>query len=329
MLRDKKLKILSLLVGLLLILSAQAFSAEYANPHLLADVKMVADNKDKPDWVVIDCRDKKAYDDGHIPGAISLGDTCAKILRDTTSRIKKVGDLEKILGGAGVSMDTNVVVYADVKGITSATVAFWILEYLGHNKVRFMDGGIESWIDAGLPLDKAETKRPAATFKAEVVEKRIATTREMVKIAKGWKDAQLIDSRTPREHKGEDIRALRGGSIPNTTLNVSHTETYTPKKGKLMSMEVLEGYFGKLDKAVRTIAYCQTGTRSTLTYLQLRLMGFKNPANYDDSWIVYGSNPEYPVKDENWYDFVKANAAIKDVDELKKKVEELEKLLKK
>jgi len=329
MLRDKRLKILSLLVGLLLILSAQAFSAGYANPALLADVKIVADNIAKPDWVVIDCRDKKAYDAGHIPGAIHLGDTCAKVLRDATSRLKTTSALEKILGGAGISMDTNVVVYADVGGITSASVAFWTLEYLGHKKVSFMNGGIESWIDEGKPLDTVETKKPAATFKAEVVEKRLATTAEIVKIVKRGLDVQLIDSRTPKEYKGEDIRALRGGHIPGTTINVSHTETFTPKTGKILSMEALEGYFGKLDKGTRTIAYCQTGTRSTLTYLQLRLMGFKNPANYDDSWIVYGSNVNYPVKDENWYDFVKANKAIKDVGELEKRVVELEKLLKK
>jgi hypothetical protein len=34
---------------------------------------------------------------------------------------------------------------------------------------------------------------------------------------------------------------------------------------------------------------------------------------------------EYPVGNENWYDFVKVNDAVKAVDELKKAVEELRK----
>jgi thiosulfate/3-mercaptopyruvate sulfurtransferase len=221
-------------------------------------------------------------------------------------------------------MDKPVVVYADARLITGASVAFWILEYLGHQDVRFLNGGIEEWVTTGKPLEKAPTKLPGAAFKANVVKARIATTDEMVKIAKGEiKNVNIIDSRTEKENKGDDIRSLRGGYIPNTTLNVSHVDTYHVETGELYSMDSLESLFGKLDKNKRTIPYCQTGTRSTLIYLELRLMGFKDPANYDDSWIVYGSNVDYPVANENWYDFVKVNDTLKAVEALKKEIEEL------
>jgi thiosulfate/3-mercaptopyruvate sulfurtransferase len=262
---------------------------------------------------------------GHIPGAVNLGGECAKVLRDTTLRVKKVEDLEKILGNVGVSMDKNVVVYADAKLMTSSTVGFWILEYLGHDKVRFLNGGIEAWKAEGKPLEQGETKAQPETFKAKPVKSRLATTEEVVKIAKGEvKGANLIDSRTEKEHKGEDIRALRGGRIPHTTMNVSHIKTYDVQMGRVHSMDELEKLYTGLDKGKRTIPYCQTGTRSTLAYLELRLMGFKDPANYDDSWIIYGSDVDYPVEDENWYDFVKANSAIKKIEELEKAVKELQ-----
>jgi len=309
-----------------LFISAVASGAEYANPDLLADVKMVADNIGKPDWVVIDCRDELAYAGGHIPGSINLGGACGKVLRDVTLRAKKTEDLEKILGNAGVDMDKHVVVYADAKLITGASVAFWVLEQLGHDKVHFLNGGIEIWKDAGKSLEKTEKKPAPAVFKAKGIKSRTASTEEMVKLAKGEvKDVNVIDSRTEKEYAGSDIRALRGGHIPNTTMNVSHVRTYEVQTGKVHTMDDLETLFGKLDKNKRTIAYCQTGTRSTLVYLELRLMGFKDPANYDDSWIVYGSNVNYPVANENWYDFVKGNEAIKAVEELKKEIEELKK----
>ncbi len=307
-----------------LFISTLASGAEYANPDLLADVKMVADNIGNPDWVVIDCRDEHAYGGGHIPGAINLGGACGKVLRDATHRAKKPEDLEKLLGSAGVSMDKHVVVYADAKLITGASVAFWALEQLGHNKVHLLNGGIEAWRDAGKPLDQTEKKLPPAVFKTNVIESRAASTEEVVKIAKGEiRDVIVIDSRTEKEHEGSDIRALRGGYIPNTTINVSHIKTYDVQSGKIHTMDDLETLLGKLDKSKRTIAYCQTGTRSTLIYLELRLMGFRDPSNYDDSWIVYGSNVNYPVANENWYDFMKANEAIKAVEELKKEIAEL------
>lgn len=322
----RKVVVCSLIVGMFFIAVNCAYSAQYANPALLADVTMVEDNKGKADWVVVDCRDEKAYAAGHIPGAINLGGACGKVLRDPTFRVKKAEDLEKMLGNAGVSMDTHVILYADAKLITSASVAFWILEYLGHDKVHLLNGGIEAWEEAGKPLDKAEKKLSPATFKAKVMKERIATSEEMAKIGKGeLKGANVIDSRTENEHKGADIRAVRGGYIPNTTMNVSHVKTYDVDTGRIHTMDELGKIFEKLDRGTRTIAYCQTGTRSTLIYLELRLMGFKDPSNYDDSWIIYGSNLNYPVANENWYDFVRVNDTIKAVDELKKAVEELKK----
>ena len=313
-----------ILIIALLFISAVSYGAEYANPQLLVTPSDIEKNMGK--WIVVDCRDDKAYAAGHIPGAISLGGACGKVLRDTTLRIKKTGDLEKLMGEAGVSMDKPLVVYADAKLITSATVAFWILEYLGHNNVHFLNGGIESWQETEKPLEKTAQKLPASNFKATAVKNRIATTEEVVKIAKGEiKDINIIDSRTEKENKGADIRALRGGQIPNTTINVSHLNTYDVQTGKIHTMDELGKLFDKLDKNKRTIAYCQTGTRSTLTYMELRLMGFNEPANYDDSWIIYGSNVDCPVANENWYDFVKMNEMIKTVEGLKKEIEELKK----
>jgi thiosulfate/3-mercaptopyruvate sulfurtransferase len=322
--RQMKKAMSVMLVVVSLFIAAAAFAADYANPQLLVTPADIEKNMGK--WVVIDCRDDKAYAAGHIPGAINLGGACGKVLRDTTLRVRKTEDLEKLLGNAGVSMDKPVVVYADAHLITSASVAFWILEYLGHDKVHFLNGGIEDWREAGKSLESEARKVSASSFKAKIAKGRIATTDEMVKIAKGETRAvQVIDSRTEKEHAGDDIRALRGGHIPNTTVNVSHIKTYDVQTGKVHTMDELEKLFGKLDRSKRTVPYCQTGTRSTLTYLELRLMGFKDPANYDDSWIIYGSNVAYPTANENWYDFVKVNDALKAVDALKKEIEELKK----
>ena len=79
--------------------------------------------------------------------------------------------------------------------------------------------------------------------------------------------------------------------------------------------------FASLDKNKRTAGYCQTGTRSTMTYLQMRLLGFKDPANWDDSWRVYGSTLDFPVAEEQWFNFASLNKKIK---KLEKKVAKLE-----
>ncbi len=307
-------------------------AAKWVNADLLLTPEQVQKNADKPDWVIVDCRDLDEYLKGHIPGAISLGGPCGKVLRDSTARVLEAKKYDELLGKVGISNATHVVVYhGDMKDFTDATVAFWILEYMGHDKVHLLNGGLDAWRKAGLRLGDKPTRKEPATFRSKVVASRIATTDEIGKIARGQlKGVQLVDSRTSREHKGNDIRSVRGGHVPNTTINVSHLDTLPKVKDAKTDKMVEVAYldpdlsakaFEKLDKGVRTVGYCQTGTRSTLTYLQHRLLGFKDAANWDDSWRVYGAKLEYPVADEQWYDFAKVNSSLS---ALERKVKELE-----
>ena len=62
MLRDvKKWKFISLMVGILLVFTAQAYGAKLAHPELLVAPADVEKNMGK--WIVIDCRDAAATKD--------------------------------------------------------------------------------------------------------------------------------------------------------------------------------------------------------------------------------------------------------------------------
>ena len=63
-----------------------------------------------------------------------------------------------------------------------------------------------------------------------------------------------------------------------------------------------------------------------MTYFQMRLLGFKDPANWDESWRVYGSQLDNPVEGEQWYNFASLNKKVKN---LEKKLDALEKSAKK
>ena len=338
---QKKMRTLFVAAVYLLCVTGAAIAAEWANPDLLVTPEQVEQNIKKADWVVIDARDLKDYAKGHIPGAISLGKRVKKALRDTTARaFTDVSKYEKLFGKAGIDNNTHVVFYhGDEKTLTDATVGFWVMEYLGHDKVHFMDGGLEAWRNSGFRLEKDPTIKEPKTFTANVVPSRLATTDEILDIATGKiTTAQLIDSRSKKEHNGEDIRALRGGHVPNTTINVSHKDTMIQEMDKKTEKMEATGFidanavqekFSSLDKNKRTIGYCQTGTRSTLTYLELRLLGFQDPANWDDSWRGYASDlyanrPVEAPNGEQWYNFDGVN---KDIKKLKEKVEELEEAL--
>jgi thiosulfate/3-mercaptopyruvate sulfurtransferase len=323
-----------LVIAVLVLALTGIGQAQWANPGLLVTAEQVEQNIAKPDWVVVDCRKREDYAKGHIPGAISFGKNCKEALRDPTSRVfTSASKYDSLVGKAGIGNNTHVVFYGELKSKTldDASVAFWIFEYLGHtDKAHVLNGGLEAWKKSDRKLATEPTIKPAATFKANIVKNRIATTEEVLKIAKGeTKNVQLIDSRNKKEYTGEDIRSIRGGRIPNCTLNVPHEDTYDQEKdpatGKdkstgVLSYERVAKAYSTLDKNKRTIAYCQTGSRSTLTYMEMRMLGFKDPSNYDESWVIYSINEKFPVEEEQRIDLSRIKTLEDDVKKLKEQL---------
>lgn len=290
---------------------------------LVVDTRFTVDKEGKPDWVLLDTRSGEEYKAGHIPGAISLGKMAAKALRDPTHRAYTiVPAIEKMLGEAGINSDTHVIVYGKAIDAYYNTVPFWILEYLGCNSpnlgctVHYYDGGIERWEAENGKIETMESKRPPAVFKSKVVATRLATTDEVLSVVGGkQKNTALIDSRTDAEYEGSDIRALRGGHIPGA-VPLKVQKNYNGESYRILPLSQLASLYANVPKASRVIPYCQTGTRSTYVYLVLRMLGYENVGNYDDSWRVYGSNVNYPVENEQWFDFLDVQLTMKAIKEL-------------
>jgi len=302
-------------------------SLEGTNLHLLVQPADLEKNIGK--WIVVDCRPKDLYDEGHIPTAIHLGETCNDFFRDDLD-IKGIGvlkelalgrveELEEKLGRVGISRDKTVIFY-DLRedpgevakgryyGIFAGYVfvPFWYMEYMGHKDVRVLDGGIGAWTAEGKPLEQVAGKLPPTQFKADVVKNRLATTEEVLKIARGEEEAQLVDSRTMDEYlcqtqapKGHFLadKVRRMGRIPNTDLNVPHYFQFIdPRTAKLRPIYQLQRLYQSLEKEKRTVLYCYIANRISLSYFVLRLLGFEDPAIYHDSWIVWGNDETLPVE---------------------------------
>ncbi len=321
----KSLTILFFMVLTSLLISTSAFSAGYANPQLLVSPADLEKNIGK--WIIVDCREKDLYDGGHIPSAVHLGESCNNFFREDLDikgvgilknlKMRPIAELEKRIGNVGLSHDKTIIFYDSIEGDPAkgrfhgtfagyVFVPFWYMEYLGHKDVRALNGGVEAWTAEGKTLEKKANTLPPAKFKANIMKSRLATTEEVLKIAKGEiKNVQLIDSRLPVEHSGEQPappghflydKVKRKGRIPNTTINIPHFQLVTDKKtAKIKSMDELEKLHAKLDKNKRTVAYCYIANRISLEYFVLRLMGFKDPAIYHDSFIVWGNDESLPV----------------------------------
>ena len=130
-----------------------AAAAGYGNPHLLKSVAALASPAETPP-VIVNVRPGADYAKGHIPGARHLDPDAVS---DPDSPVAGALRAEaELFGALGISAKRDVVLYDDKGGFHAARV-FWLLEYLGHPRVRTYHRSWSEWGAAeDLPKAAAE-----------------------------------------------------------------------------------------------------------------------------------------------------------------------------
>lgn len=279
-------------------------AASYAQPDVLVDTEWVAEHLSDPKVRLIEVDvDTAAYDSGHAPGAVGWNwqtDLSDRVRRDLIPK----NHLEKLLGDAGVSPDTTVVLYGDNNNWFAAW-AFWQLKMYGHRDVRLMNGGRKKWAAEGRQIVTAVPRYPASSYQAKDPDTSIRALRDQVLAAIGKLDAVLVDVRGPKEFSGELLApenlpqegAQRGGHIPGA-VNIPWSQAVNDD-GTFKSADALATLYQSKgvtpDKNVT--AYCRIGERSSHTWFVLTyLLGYPKVRNYDGSWTEWGSLVGVPIE---------------------------------
>ena len=276
----------------------------YTHPEVLVETDWVADHLGDPKLRLVEVDvDTTAYDSGHIPGAVGWNwkkDTQQTLRRDIPDK----AGLEALLGRAGISNDTTVILYGDNNN-WFATFAFWLLKLYGHKDARIMNGGRKKWMDEGRPVaTEAPTVAPA-TYHAIGPDQGLRAMRAMVHDSVGKAGSALVDVRSPKEFSGELLApenlpqegAQRGGHIPGAA-NIPWGQAVRDD-GTFKSAADLKALYGSRgitpDKEI--IAYCRIGERSSHSWFVLKyLLGYPKVRNYDGSWTEWGSLVGEPIE---------------------------------
>ena len=148
--RKTVLMVLVLLLCLLpLTATAKSHMAMAKSLPPLVSTEELAAALTTPGVVVVDIRKVEDYKAGHIPGAINVFyGTWAIKTGDNDNQLPADDDLADILGSAGITPDTAVVVYgkADTPPERmNVTRVAWTLKYAGVKNVSVLSGGFDKW----------------------------------------------------------------------------------------------------------------------------------------------------------------------------------------
>jgi thiosulfate/3-mercaptopyruvate sulfurtransferase len=213
-------------------------------------------------------------------------------------------------------------------------LAHLTLRYFGAKNAYVYHDGIDGWRATGLPIaTQAAARKPVAlSLKPQP---GVTVSTQEVAAAVRERSAQIVDARTVREFKGEDIRSLRGGHIPGavnlpyeqnwqdpqTLAKLQRGQTRDSAGMSLKPVEDLRKLYTGLDPNKETIVYCQSGVRAAETATVLRDLGFKDVKVYDSSWLAYGSHLALPVENESFFNVGALNGRLA---RLQARIDELE-----
>ena len=183
------------------------------NTNILISPQWLANHTSDPNLIIIDCRfsladpelGKKQYQESHIPGAFYLD-----LNQDLSNPVQEHGgrhplpNLEKLaqkLAIIGVKYQETFIVAYDDSRFAFASRLWWLLTYMGHEKVALLDGGFSGW-QKEYPVTNEIPTQNNGFFQPQI-QAKIVVDIETVKSKKDLSRVILVDSRDSDRYLGK------------------------------------------------------------------------------------------------------------------------------
>ena len=291
-------------------------SAEWLN-KLISGEKPAEYNNDRFVVVHSHYRNRDAYLSGHVPGAIDM-DTNALESPETWNR-RSPEELKRALEEHGITADTTVVLYGkfmfpdnedDFPGSAAGDIGAirnaFIMMYAGVKDVRVLNGGYQSWKDAGFEESMIDVpKEPGPDFGAQIPAKpELAVDIPEAKEMLAAPDAELVCVRSYPEYIGEVsgynyIEAkgrIPGAIFADCGSDAYHMENYRNLDQTTREFHEIAEIWKRngITPEKHLAFYCGTGWRGSEAWFNAWLMGWPNVSVFDGGWFEWSNDPKNP-----------------------------------
>jgi thiosulfate/3-mercaptopyruvate sulfurtransferase len=267
----------------------------------------LAAHLDDPAWVILDCRHDLArpdsgaqeYAKAHVPGAhfLHLDRDLAAPPTGKNGRhpLPEPQAFMRKLGAAGVDTSKQVVAY-DAKISVYASRLWWMLRWLGHDKVAVLDGGYAKWTKEGRPVSDAIPQPALADFAGRLRAMSVDAAAVLGSI--GRPGSVLVDARSPDRFRGEnETLDPVGGRIPGS-INRFFRDNLGANACFKPAAELAGDYRALLGEAApgTVVHSCGSGVSACHNLLAMEIAGLSGSRLYPGSWSEWCSDPGRPTE---------------------------------
>lgn len=273
----------------------------------LVSADELARHLDDADWIVCDCRHdlaqydagRRAYAEGHIPGArfLHLDEDLSGPKTGVNGRhpLPHPQTLALRLGAVGIDNAKQVVAY-DASGGYYGARLWWMLRWLGHERVAVLDGGWQAWAAGDYPVTQDPVMTVPTTYTARP-HPALAVDVAYVQSRLGDSSMGVVDARSADRFRGEnETLDPVAGHIPGAAnrffkLNLD-------AEGRFKDAGTLKAEFDALlaGRDPRVVVHqCGSGVTACHNLLAMEHAGLTGSRLFPGSWSEWVSDRSRPV----------------------------------
>ncbi|WP_312116841.1 sulfurtransferase [Brevibacillus reuszeri] len=197
--------------------------------------------------------------------------------------------LVSLFSRAGIDENVTIIAYDDQE-MAMAGRLWWLLRYLGHDKVAVLDGGYAAWKEAGYEVTADVPTPQARTFTPHVRPDMLV---DVQAVRERSRQTVLLDSRAPERYRGE-VEPLdpKAGHIPGA-LSFFYKDNLASDMTMLPVEKLSERIADFANQEI--IVYCGSGVTACSNLLALHAAGRTDVKLYAGSWSDWVSYEDNPV----------------------------------
>jgi thiosulfate/3-mercaptopyruvate sulfurtransferase len=272
-------------------------SASWLKSHLL----------DK-NLVLLHVGDPRAFEKEHLPGAhlVTFDDISIDGMANGGLMLQMPTDdvLKGKLEALGISNNSQIVIYSAQQWFSPSTRVLLTMDYAGlGDRAVMLDGGLEGWKKAGLPVETGPAGAPSKGSLTAFKLRPFIVDADFVDAHIGKAGFAIVDARNKGFYDGVQVGGGGGGNMPPhlkghiaSAKSVPFSDIWTDSSFAKSPAQIRE-LFAKagVSPTDTVIAYCHIGQQATSVVFGARLIG-QPVLFYDGSFEDWSRRPNARVE---------------------------------